>query len=139
MAAEVQRVVDGRDEKGRFLPGNPSAFQRGRSGNPHGSSRRMRERRLLRDFLQEKLSDSVPPHLEQQLAEKGRALTYGEAIAARMVLEALTGDSRVSMARVAQVLRTEPANHHVAAELEVPDFTILADRLERRAEEADVD
>ena len=75
---------------------NLKPWQPGQSGNPAGSSRKARMRKLLRDFVREQLD-----------AELVENLTRGEAIAIRIVDDALGDGARARKARD-QILAMEP-------------------------------
>ncbi len=86
---------------------NLKPWQPGESGNPAGSSRKARMRKLLRDFVHEQLD-----------AELDENLTRGEAIAMRIVEDALGQGLAARKARD-QIIAMEPKTIEVE-QLEPP-------------------
>ena len=80
------------------MPGieNLKPWQPGQSGNPAGSSRKARMRKLLRDFVREQLNTELDENL-----------TRGKAIAMRIVEDALGQGLAARKARD-QIIAMEP-------------------------------
>ena len=129
----------GKPPKKPFKKGNqlakPYWFQKGHSGNPNGS----RRQRLMREYIAEAVNTPLPKNLRDKLEQRiglklshEEELTVGAALAARCVLEALGSNKpSIAIARLGQILSTEPSRHQVEAEIEGVSFAALADRLAR--------
>lgn len=109
------------------------AWQKGQTGNPKGSSRKARERALLRDALGEGLAAEITETMAKALAPRlaklyGRSVTVkqlreqieglkvAQAIAANVLLRALAGDVKA----IDQILSAEPKALQIETEAAEP-------------------
>jgi len=83
-----------RDDRGRFLPGNPAKWKPGRSGNPKGRPRRRNLTERLIDEL-EQPCEATDPHTGNRTRiidpESGEFVTNYDALAKVIVARALAG------------------------------------------------
>lgn len=79
----------------------------GQSGNPRGSSRKLRTKRFLKEFLNEEINKAITPEIAEALSAQGvtaEDLTFAHVIAMRIVAGAAKGDR----SSIDQILSTEP-------------------------------
>ena len=69
-------------------------WEKGQPGNPNGSSRKARTRKLLREFVATGLQADIPASVAKKLGEHLEGLKVGEALAAELLLRALAGSGR---------------------------------------------
>lgn len=113
-AATVQRKCSGRDDKGRFVKGNPTAFQPGQSGNPAGSARGPKIwNRIL------KLIDSPD---KKYKGPDGEKLTMEEYLALKyLMLSTKTSDAmKTILNRESPPAPEDTANSNLIVELALP-------------------
>jgi hypothetical protein len=99
--------------------GNLTPWKPGQPGNPNGGSRKTRTRILLRELFAQKLGETLPPAVQEKLANLSdgdrayaekqlAALTYGDLIATRILLTAAIGSNSDSAKAIDQILGGEP-------------------------------
>lgn len=71
---------------------NLKPWKPGQSGNPRGTSRKVRTQRLLREFVAEGLQAQIPKEVAEKLGEHLEGLKVGQALAGDLLLRALAGN-----------------------------------------------
>lgn len=87
----------------------------GRTGNPKGSSRKQRQKALLKDFIAQGMAADIPLEVAEALKKQIEGLKVGEAIAGDILLRALAGNRDA----IEQIIKMEPQALQLAGEIDV--------------------